>query len=269
MVSMISTTGAQSAGHGMRRDGPGSAGAVRASRCAVGVEDAAGVEGGTGVAVQVGDTLGDAGTVHVGKGGTAEGGGVVDKVEVGTGVEGIGVVVDRGVPVLVAVAVGSSVAVGKKVGVVETGGEAVSGGVGEGTKVSVDLPAGEDASGFGERVGTVWRWGPCTGVAHAVRASEPRMMAPPTRSARTPCPGFGRGYRFMRVLLFGRCSLATRALRRRVPCESAPQGRHGPGPGIEQVAGGIDGVGQAVPGPPLYQPVAVAGVAHLLVCGGQ
>ena len=193
---MISTTGAHSAGHGMRRDGPGSAGAVRASRCAVGVGDAAGVEGGTGVPVQVGDALGDAGPVRVGKGGTAEGGNVVvDKVEIGAGVGGVGVAVGRGVLLSVAVAVGSSVAVGKKVGVVETGGEAVSGGVGERTNVSVDLPAGEGASGFfGEGVGTVWRPGLCTGVAHAVGASEPRMTAPPTRSARTPCPGFGRGY---------------------------------------------------------------------------
>jgi hypothetical protein len=208
---------------------PGSASA----RCA------AGVESGRGVAVQVGDALGDAGTVAVGKEGTVEGAGVVEKVKVGAGVEGIGVVVDRGVLVPVAVAVGSSVAVDKKVGVVETGGETVSGGVGEGTKVSVDLPVGADASGFGERVGTVWRWGPCTGVAHAVRTSEPRMMAPPTRSARAPCPGFRRGYRFMLALLFGRRSPAAGALWRRVPCESAPQGRHGPGLGIEQVAGGI------------------------------
>jgi hypothetical protein len=230
----------------MRRDAPGSASTARALRCAAGVDDAVGVGDGRGVAVQVGDALGDAGTVDVGEGKTLEGAGVTEKVKVDVGVEGIGVVVGRGVLVLVAIAAGSSVAVDREVGVVETGGETVRGGVNEGTGVSVDLPVdGEDEvgaarPGFGEGVGTVWRWGFCAGVAHAVRASEPRMIAPPTRSARAPCPGFRRGYRFMLALLFGERSPTAGALRRHVPCKSAPQGRRGPGLGIEQVAGGTE-----------------------------
>jgi hypothetical protein len=159
-------------------------------RWATGVEVSAAGKDRTGVAAP-------AGAAGVGAGCVTDGAGTaVDAVEAGPGVGVAGgeVVVGRAVLVLVAVGAGSCAA---SVPALEGGSAAVGDRRGAG---SVARPvADEDEGGFveagvGERVGTVCRCGACAGVAHTVRASEPKAIVPPTMSTRIACPGRKRGW---------------------------------------------------------------------------
>jgi len=104
-------------------------------------------------------------------------------VEVAVSVFSLSVAVGWGVSSLATC--GVSVGEGSAAGDDGAGAAGVSTGGGGSPGVA---GGGVESAGVGVRVGMLWRWGFCAGVAHVVWTIEPRIITPLTRMAMTALP---------------------------------------------------------------------------------
>ncbi|MCK4470328.1 MAG: hypothetical protein KAW49_00940, partial [Anaerolineae bacterium] len=113
--------------------------------------------------------------------------GVEAGVEVAVSVFSLSVAVGWGVssPATCGVTVGEGSAEGDDWVGDEAGAAGVSTGGGGSPGVA---GGGGESAGVGVRVGMLWRWGFCVGVAHVVWTIEPRIITPLTRMAMTALP---------------------------------------------------------------------------------